>query len=378
MAQTRTGTRTSPRSTRRAPADLARLADAVIASAPLKPAAAAQVRRFLTADLQHYLDELAELARAHVGEAVGDAELFGQFERALETVLQAGERAAVDLPPPAVKRLKAAFRRVIQPHIIGSPLVERGLAKPRGYPGDYLMMDIRYDDRLELGHGLRGLFDRYAFERYRLIKTRSDTIKQILTAELLDPSRSGTSWRVLSMGSGPGREWVDLGQQQAHRAAERPALPAVSLTCLDRDAEALAYAKARLEGNPLLCSAEYVNADLLGFARTPAWARHAEQYDLVYSLGVANYFYDTTLETIIDTGFRLLRVGGSLIITHKALETFNFAFADWVCDWTFVKRSVTDFTRTFQQALAPFRGQYEWRMTWKPDEEMFGIAKRLV
>lgn len=378
MAQMHTVSRLAVATVQESSDDLASLAETVAASASVGADAAAKIRDFFMTDLQCYLEQLDGMAQRHVGQAVGDPTLVRQFEHALETVLEAGQRVADQLGPTVAKQLKAAFRRAIRPKIVGCPLVERGLTKPRGYPGDYLMMDVRYDDRVELGDGLRGLFDRYAFDHYRLIKERSEKIKRILTGDLLDPSRSGKPWRACSLGSGPCREWVDLGRQLGRRAASGPALPSVALACLDRDTEALAYAKARLDGNPLLCSVEYEAADLLRFAQADRWPRYAGQYDLVYSLGVANYFYDTTLATIIDTGFRLLRVGGTLIITHKALETFNFVFADWVCDWTFVKRSVVDFTRSFQQALTPFRGQYEWRMEWRPDEEMFGIATRLV
>lgn len=378
MSQTTALKQPSTETVRGSQEDLSSMAEEVAALAPAGSDQAGAIRRFFTAGLQRYLERLDDIARRHVGQAVGNPALIREFEDALETVLTAGELVADQLEPTVAKQLKAAFRRGIRSRVTGSPLVERGLAKPRGYPGDYLMMDIRYDDRVELGDGLRGLFDRYAFDHYRLIKERSETIKRIITSHLLDPARSGKPWRVCSMGSGPAREWVDLGQQLVARASSEPALPRVELTCLDRDTEALAYAKARLEGNPVLSSAEYAASDLLKFAEADSWSRYAGRYDLVYSLGVANYFYDTTLAIIIDTGFRLLQPGGSLIITHKALETFNFLFADWVCDWTFVKRSVTDFTRSFQEALAQFRGQFEWRMEWKPDEEMFGIAKRLV
>jgi SAM-dependent methyltransferase len=171
---------------------------------------------------------------------------------------------------------------------------------------------------------------------------------------------------------------VDLNQQLSDRLASGAMLPQVTLTCLDRDVEALAYAKTRLQNNRLLQEVEFLPADLLKFAESEAWPRHVGQYDVVYSLGVANYFYGTTLNIILDTGLRMLKPGGELIVTHKALETFNFVFADWFCDWIFVQRSKAEFTRCFQEALAPFQGQYEWRLEWRADEEMFGIAKRLA
>ena len=181
---------------------------------------------------------------------------------------------------------------------------------------------------------------------------------------------------MLSLGSGSCREWADL-DLQLHSGRLPSTVRKVRLTCLDFDAEALAFGRRRLAGHPLLESVEFVETDLFGFTRAERWRNDLASYDLVSGLGIANYFYDTVLENILASAFTLVKPGGELMITHKGRSEFNFAVADWFCDWVFLKRSDQEFTALFHRALSEFDGTYEFRLEWEPCREiMFGIAKR--
>ena len=345
----------------------------MVRSGNYKSSVANQLEHFFVRSMQQYLSQLEDIGRRNVGSAVGSEALIREFDVATDNVIEAGQNTVKELRTTDAKRVKTAFRRIIAPYMVGNPLMERALAKPRGYPGDYLMMEHYYNDRVDFKDGLCGFFDKYALSRYGLIKARKVKIKKILAARLLSSKSLQDKWYVCSMGAGSGREWVEIQSEIGSKV-----VPGVQLTYIDWDAEALAYAKNRLRHNRIPEAITCVAANLLKFSESKMWDQHVGRYHLVYSLGVANYFYDTTLGIILNTGFRLLRPGGELIVTHKASETFDFTIPDWLCDWTFVQRSKEDFSRCFQEALTPFRGQYEWRLEWEAQEEMFGVAKRLA
>lgn len=184
---------------------------------------------------------------------------------------------------------------------------------------------------------------------------------------------------MMSLGSGPCREWVDLDREFRATGAKQPAIRKAQLTCIDKDPEALAYGRARLAGNGVLESVEYVETDLFHFTKADRWRSREQSYDLIYGVGIANYFYEAMLQNVIASAVTLVKPGGELVITHKDRDTFNFPVADWLCDWVFLKRSAEEFSAVFEEALSASRGQFAYRLERIPNGEMFfGFAKRLI
>jgi SAM-dependent methyltransferase len=275
--------------------------------------------------------------------------------------------------------VKAAFREAISPWTAQNPFLERCLKKPRGYAGDFAMMEVGYLRWTAMGGGLAGVFDRYFADCYDNVRQRKIKLCDAIRRYLVNSTRLGIPLRMLSLGSGPCREWVDLDHERRSGTFRDVAVNPTRLVCIDKDPESLAYARQQLAGNSLLESVEYVEADLFQFTRADRWRGQERSYDFIYGVGIANYFYDAMLQNIIASAFTLVKPCGELMITHKDGESFNFPVADWLCDWVFLRRSEPTFATVFREALADYEGQFAFRTERIPDRTMFfGFARRIT
>ena len=369
-----TPSRTRPRATEAT--RVTALVDA-LASQGVDTSSRRAVTRLFLSDVTRYLHELAALQGRFRGPALQDAELRAVFAKATDRVIADGERVVAGLDKTAAKQVKAAFREAIRPWTAQNPFVERCFKKPQGYAGDFGMMDFGYDDAPRLRGGLAGVFDRYFSDHYECVRQRKNHLRDAIRRYLYNLDRRRAPLQMLSLGSGPCREWVDLDREFRDRPIERSKVTLVQLSGIDRDPAALAYGRARLEGNALLASVQFVEQDLFQFTKAERWRSRAQSYDLIYGLGIANYFHDAMLQNIIACAGSLAQPGGELMITHKDSQTFNFPVADWVCDWVFLKRSAEEFSRLFEDAIAPV-GRFAYRLERVPNGEIFfGIAKRI-
>ena len=334
---------------------------------------------FFTADVAAYLRQLTALEQQFVGDGVKTQDLRVQFARACDEIIAKGERVVASLEKPLAKQVKAAFRDAISPWTANNPFLERCLKKPRGYAGDFAMMEVGYLRWTAMGGGLAGAFDRYFADCYDNVRQRKIALCDAIRRYLVDGTQGGTPLRMVSLGAGPCREWVELEHERRTGAFRDAPVNRTRLVCIDQDPEALAYARQQLAGNSLLESVDYVEADLFQFTRAERWRREQRSYDFIYGVGIANYFYDAMLQNIIASAFTLVKPGGELMITHKDGESFNFPVADWLCDWVFLRRSVPTFATVFQEALVDCEGRYAFRIERIPDRTMcFGFAQRIA
>ncbi len=310
----------------------------------------------------------AEAATPGLGQEVDDH---------VSGIVQRGEEAvALVRKPVAQKAVKAAFRSTITPWLPGNPFILRALEKPRGYPGDYLMMERFYGNTHELTGGLAGVLDRFLLDHYECVLNRKDRSKAIIRRHVARLAASGAPIRILTLGSGPCREWFELDQEL--EVAERKRFANVHLVCLDQDEETLGFCKTRFGQSSLVGSVEYSRIGLLGFSKSPEWIDKSGTFDLVYGFGIADYFHDEMLASVITSAFGLLKVGGEAGIPHKSDAGFNYPLADWICDWTFVRRTESQYVELFKHAVSSLRIPFEFKMDRDRTQAiMFGSATRL-
>ena len=340
---------------------------------------AGTVKEFFTTDVAEYLNVLNALDAEFSGPGLQDPALRVRFAQLCDGIIARGEQVVAGLDKATAQRVKEGFRTALTPWTVDNPFLERCLKKPRGYAGDFAMMEVGYLRWTAMSGGLAGAFDRYFADCYDNVRQRKTKLCDAMRRYLVDRTRLGTPLRMLSLGSGPCREWVDLNHERRTGAFRDLPINPTRLVCIDQDPESLAYAKQQLAGNSLLESVEYVEADLFQFTRAERWRGEECSVDFIYGVGIANYFYDAMLQNIIASAFTLVKPGGELLITHKDGESFNFPVADWLCDWVFLKRSEPIFATVFQAALADCKGQWTFRTERIPDRTMFfGFAKRIA
>lgn len=273
------------------------------------------------------------------------------------------------------KQVKQTFRKEIFHWLSKNPFISRGLQKPRGYPGDYMMMEMGYNREVpKKSFGLSGELDRICYGKYQCIPLRKEKLKELLRNKL-EKSEKGKHLKILTLGGGPAREWIELDTEIKDGLNKRR----VKLTYLDQDEEAVEFSRQRLKGCHLISDVEYRNESLLTFVKSPKWREHYGEFDLVYILGVGDYLGDSILTNIIVQGLNLIQKRGQFVITQKDKNRFNFMFLDWFCDWTFVKRDEAEFSHLLQEAISKSQGKFECEIIRERSGEiMFGIITRLL
>jgi SAM-dependent methyltransferase len=212
--------------------------------------------------------------------------------------------------------------------LLESPFTRRAFAKPRGYAGDAILMDLIYgvagaEDLSPLGGMLYGYeFDSPCFQSVR-------TRRAVLAQEIDDVARERREARVLSVACGHLREI-----EWSRAARER----AVSMIAVDQDRDSLDLVGRNYRGYGVSTVPASVG-DLL--RRSVRFS----DLDLVYAAGLYDYLTDDIACALTVTLFRMLRPGGRLFLANFTPATYDAAFMEAFMDWRLVYRSAEDMRR---------------------------------
>lgn len=329
-------------------------------SAIADPAARQRVEAFVGQDLAAFvagLDRFAEVI-AGDGEAV-HPERVTQLMRLVDEVVGRGEAAAEGLDDRVAARLRRGVRELRPQYSYASVIIHQGLVKPRGYPGDFEMMNHVYGQRLcsptTMGRYWDAFFMRHPYAE--AVRGRKDKMVELLR-RAVDGAR-GPGLRVLNLPCGPARDVEEL----VRLAGLRRDLP-VEIVCVDQDEAALAYARGAVGEAPPNVRVDFRQGDILAYLRRPG--RHAEalgRFDLVYSIGLADYLPDKLLGNMIRFSSDLLLDGGRTTYAFKVHQADPGAPLPpkWFCDWQFVPRSLDDARRL----MAPVAGDRPLEVEWE-------------
>jgi extracellular factor (EF) 3-hydroxypalmitic acid methyl ester biosynthesis protein len=221
---------------------------------------------------------------------------------------------------------------------IAGPLLQLGSlqaaarAKPRGYAGDYLMLD-RICRQLSCDDPLGSLMDRYFLDQAapRAVRQRVGRLSQRIV-KLADDA-SAAERHVVSVGSGPVAEVEMALQALAGEQRQR-----LRVTLLDLDPEALGHANKILQ--PLLPAANLVcvqcNLSRLTQTSTPHSvdaARKVAAADLLYCAGFFDYLEDPSATAMLGLFWRSLAAGGQAIVYNFAPGNASRAYMEWIGNW---------------------------------------------
>ena len=337
-----------------------------------------QISNFFKSDVSMFERKLQDMDSRLKSKGSGNIRITKErllLEKYCDEIMLNGEKLLTRVNNrKTAKQVKQCFRKMISHWISKNPFINRGLLKPRGYPGDYMMMQMGYDNAVIKGaSGLNSELDRICYKRYQAIPRRKDKLKEVLR-DLLEKPNQAKHLKILTLGGGPCREWLELDAERRKKWGEQR----VELTYLDQDDEATEFSRRHLIRNHLVFAVEYRNESLLSFIRSSAWESQYKKYDLVYILGVGDYLGDSFLTNVIVQGLNLIKDSGKFEITQKDRMRFPFTFLDWFCDWAFVRRNKVEFNRLLQEALSKSDGKFKCEIIREDTGQiMFGIITRL-
>jgi extracellular factor (EF) 3-hydroxypalmitic acid methyl ester biosynthesis protein len=246
---------------------------------------------------------------------------------------------ASGLPAPVRQEVGAYLQRELLPYLLLTRIGERSYAKPRGYAGDFLTIQWYYENRPEGVGRLGPLIDRCFLEirAAQAVRNRRGLLAAHIT-EALRQAEDRTA-RITSMASGPAAEVFDV-----FAGMEDPSRLHASL--IDIDLQALAFVSDHCDRLKLRRHVDLHQGNLVYLAMGRQKLNLREQ-DLVYSIGLIDYFSDKFVIALLNYAHSLLRPGGKVVLGNFHPGNPDKVLMDHVLDWKLIHRSEEDMNRLY-------------------------------
>jgi CRP-like cAMP-binding protein/SAM-dependent methyltransferase len=240
------------------------------------------------------------------------------------------------------QEIGARVQRELLPYMMLAKNGERWYRKPRGYAGDFLSIEWIYENHPDGAGRLGPTLDRCFLDMFaaRAVCNRRALLAEEIGATLAD--QRGTPARVLSMACGPAREIFDVFERLSD-----PKL--LFATLIDIDFEALAFVANIRDKRGLKRFIQLENGNLVYVA---TGRRHLDvpPQDLVYSIGLIDYFDDSFVIRLLNYVHDVLRPGGRVILGNFHPRNPSRALMDYVWDWKLIHRDEANMNRLFEQS----------------------------
>jgi len=185
--------------------------------------------------------------------------------------------------------------------------------KPLGYDGDFIIMNYFYDfyNKYLGDSSYEMLINSYTCN----IPIASSVVKRknFLKQKILEALKLKEPVRILSVGSGPVRELIELVQ-------EGKITKLLYFDCLDFDKKALDYVRKEVEkiepGKRLYLHLRLINKNLLDLIRVKGIEQEPKKYNFIYSAGVLDYLPNRFASRMLTTLYKFLDSKSILVICN--------------------------------------------------------------
>ena len=217
-----------------------------------------------------------------------------------------------------------------------SPFVQRLQSWPRGYPGDFETVEWLCDARNRAVTGtLPWAVEQCALQSPLAQQHRNKVALQaraILSTVVANPSA-----RIASIGCGGCR---DLSLIQEYLPASHG-----TFVLVDADADALAFARARLDRIAGRCT--FVQGRVpRAIAKLPPGSR----FDLVVAGGLFDYLSDRWAVATLAAVRERLAPGGRVFLSNIAESNPFRPWIEYLADWWLIERAESDLLRLLEEA----------------------------
>ncbi len=212
---------------------------------------------------------------------------------------------------------------------------------PRGYQGDYEMLEFHYRNEpgsQGVGHYLESYLLKSALAV--AVRERKDLLKDILRREMA--ARKNPS--VMDIACGPCREIVEMSEEIKRAGA--------SFICLDHDPAALEYSKDRMV--KIAFPMDKVQLRQYNALKMVNHERNVQEFgvqDIIYSVGLFDYLGSDVLAKLLKALYDMLKPGGILIASFKDSNKYSTFIYHWLIEWNaFLQRTEQDVLALYEQA----------------------------
>ncbi|RLA86385.1 MAG: hypothetical protein DRG31_00325 [Deltaproteobacteria bacterium] len=214
---------------------------------------------------------------------------------------------------------------------------------PKGYPGDYRMLELVYRNT-PVSTGIGRILD-IIFLRATLAKAVRGRLK-LLTEILRNEFMDRKSPKVLNIACGSSRELMDLVKEISASQAQ--------ITCIDFDEEALDFSSQRLAFTPIRDNVIFRKYNAVRMVNHKRVLTDFGPQDVIYSTGLFDYLTDDLLVKLLNSLYNLLNPGGKLILAFKDANRYDTGVYHWIVNWSaFFQRTPYDISMLFEKAMIP-------------------------
>lgn len=293
-----------------------------------------QVEKFLPHNSATETQRMKNVIIEQVSKAVGQLVpgIYQQIPKLLETCTE------------TTKNLATKFAREhIGPFVYGAPFANRAYYKPRGYAGDYEMMNHLYRNE----HVGPSLFDQ-CMHKYFIDEPAGQAVKNrgmYLFEKLTDliQKNSNETIRVLSIASGPAME-VQLLLKNLSNLPHKN----VEFYFIDQDEESLKHAQRQIQSLERSVKSGFkFHFHNLAIKNIISKGIPFGQFDFVYSAGLFDYFSDPVATSAAQRFYDVLKPNGKICIGNFSTKNPCVPLMEIFLDWHLIYRSPEDLIRIF-------------------------------
>jgi len=230
------------------------------------------------------------------------------------------------------------WREMLLPFFLQSPFLRRCREKPRGYAGDYLTIQMMYDQHAQPIDGFGMAVQAWAMTQPcpRAVRNRRRLVAAFVDHACANCDHGWPS--IISLGCGPAAEVFDtLGHCNAN------------FTLVDIDEEAIAFVRTKAHDAGLSDQIAVRRANIIKMA-LGADCRIADGQNAIYSLGLLDYFNDALFIRLLDYIHGKLAKGGRALLGNFRPAHANAAFFEHALEWPLTLRSESDLLRLVKQS----------------------------
>ncbi|MBF0467097.1 MAG: class I SAM-dependent methyltransferase family protein [Nitrospirae bacterium] len=229
------------------------------------------------------------------------------------------------------------------PYILLTNAANAMYSKPRGYAGDYLTIKMIYDNIPEGKSAVGVLIDTCFLEEpaAKAVRNRKNIIINEVRHLLENNSESNIS--ITSLACGPAEEIFDI-----YTSLERTGK--LKITLLDFDIQALAFVAEKLEKLKLNKNVTLLHQNLI-YLLTKKEILQIKTQDLIYSIGLIDYFNDSFVVRLFNMIYGYLKPGGKIMIGNFHPRNTSRGYMDYILEWKLIYRTEEDMNRLFLESL---------------------------
>ncbi|MBU1168515.1 MAG: cyclic nucleotide-binding domain-containing protein [Proteobacteria bacterium] len=234
------------------------------------------------------------------------------------------------------------------PYVMRSRFAERSYFKPKGYAGDFMTIEMLYQDTPQGDGKIGTLMDAWCLNSpaAQAVRKRRDLLAREIETICHDKITSGKTVSIMNLACGPCRELADFIGRCDHSEAIRA-------ICVDIDPDALKYAHTVLSSFEHKATISLMQENLVKWCMGRVEHDFGPQ-DIIYSSGLMDYLDDRLFKAMVARCHDQLAPGGVLMLGNFSPKNPIRMFMDHMLDWKLIHRSETDLIHLHDDS--PFRG----------------------